>query len=72
MKKYYIDRYGNYCSYNYIPNITEADGMTEISTEEFHNHVAATQKAYEEAIAEQTGEATEADYIAALERFGVE
>lgn len=67
--KYYINKDGNYCSYDYIPNFTEADGMTEISAEEYNSYVGAKQKEYEESIAEQ---ATEADYLAALERFGVE
>lgn len=58
MKKYYIDRYGNYCSYDYIPSFTKADQMAEITEEEYY---AAT-----------ANEATDADYIAALERFGVE
>ena len=67
--KYYINKDGNYCSYNYIPNFTEEDGMTEISAEEYNDAMAAMQQAYEESLEEQ---ATEADYIAALERFGVE
>mgnify|MGYP003305284805 CR=1 FL=1 len=58
MKKYYIDRYGNYCSYDYVPNFTEEDQMTEITEEEYYAVTA--------------NEANEADYIAALERFGVE
>ena len=56
--KYYINKDGNYCSYDYIPAFTEADEMTEISAEEYY---AVTEN-----------EATEADYIASLERFGVE
>ena len=67
--KYYINKDGNYCSYNYIPNFTEEDGMTEISAEEYNDAMAAMQQAYEESLEEQ---ATEADYIASLERFGVE
>lgn len=58
MKKYYIDRYGNYCSYDYMPSFAEADEMTEISAEEYYAAIE--------------NEATEADYIASLERFGVE
>ena len=56
--KYYINKDGNYCSYDYIPSFTEADEMTEISAEEYHAVIG--------------NEATEADYIASLERFGVE
>ena len=67
--KYYINKDGNYCSYDYIPSFTEEDGMTEISAEEYNNFVADMQREYEEYIAEQ---ATEADYMASLERFGVE
>lgn len=69
MKKYYTNKDGNYCSYNYIPSFTEEDGMTEISEAEYSAAVAHLEAEY---YAEKENEATEADYIAALERFGVE
>lgn len=55
--KYYINENGNYCSYDYIPNFTAEDGMTEISAEEYNDAMETAQREYEEAIAEELPEA---------------
>jgi hypothetical protein len=44
--KYYINKDGNYCSYNYIPSFTEEDGMAEITEEEYSTEISRREEEY--------------------------
>jgi hypothetical protein len=44
--KYYINKDGNYCSYNYIPSFTEEDGMTEITEEVYRTEISQREEEY--------------------------